>query len=207
MTIIAVDGVAASGKGTLSEALAKRFGFGYLDTGKLYRSVALYVIDNKVEIDEKIIAQHIPNINFSHQFEKELGTDDVSQMASIIAAFPEVRRALDEYQKNFPKSYNGSVIDGRDIGTVIFPNADVKLFITASVEERAQRRYKQLQSKGISVSYSDVLMDLKARDKRDTSRKASPAHPADDAVIIDTTNLDIDEVLDLCCKLCADSIA
>jgi cytidylate kinase len=202
MTIIAVDGVAASGKGTISEMLAKKYGFDYLDTGKIYRAVGLYVLDNNIPFEEDSVVAAIAKIDFEKQFAKDLNLDNIGDAASKCAKFLGVREALVDYQRNFPKGKKGAVVDGRDIGTVIFPNSDIKLYITADLEVRASRRYKQLQSKGINVSYDNVLADLKGRDERDISRKNSPTIPANDAVIVDTTNLNVKEVFELCCKLC-----
>lgn len=181
--IIAVDGTAAGGKGTISRMIADTYNLAYLDTGKLYRAVGLYGLDAKDDWD----------LN-----NPRLKDDDIAQKASEVAADPAVRDALKQYQIDFahtpPPGKNGTILDGRDIGTVICPDADVKLFITADTDIRAQRRYKELQSLNSSATYEAVLKDMRARDARDQGRKTAPLVPADDAVIIDTGHLAIDEV-------------
>lgn len=203
--IIAIDGPAASGKGTLARKIAETYGFGYLDTGLLYRAVGYQVMrtggnpENAQDalaaaysIIKEITASPLNNILHS----ATLREDDVGGVASKVAAIPEVREALLDFQRNFPESQaKGAVLDGRDIGTVIFPKAPVKLFITASTEIRAQRRLKELQSRNISATYDAVLKDMRARDARDTGRKAAPLKAADDAVILETSEMTAEEVL------------
>lgn len=203
--IIAVDGVASSGKGTLASKLAQYFGFEHLDTGKLYRKLAYLVAKHKInsESTEQII-QIARSDEFRKLISQEVGslhTDEISILASKISVYKEVRHELDALQKNFPDGKKGAVVDGRDIGTVIFPNAQVKLFVIADVEVRAQRRYKQLQSEGKSVIFSSVLNDLVERDNRDANRAVSPTLPAKDAIIIDTTALNPESVLSLAITL------
>ena len=183
--VIAIDGPAASGKGTLARRIADTLGFAHLDTGALYRAYALHGADNWQEaaLDDP-----------------RLKEDDVAQMASKAAADPAVRQLLKGYQKNFaanpPSPAKGAVLDGRDIGTVICPNADIKLFITAETEIRAERRLKELQSRGKAVTYEAVLKDMRDRDARDQGRKTAPMMPADDALIIDTGHLTANEAFD-----------
>lgn len=196
--IIAIDGPSASGKGTLTKALAKRLGFEYLDTGSLYRVLAYHSLKTGLFPDEvdKIISL-VSNIDFSEAKNLPLGSDEVSMMASKIASKPEIREALNIMQKEFPLGKIGVVIDGRDIGTQIFPNAECKFFITADVVVRAERRYKQLQNGGKNIIFEQVLQSLKERDELDRTRKIAPTLPASDAIIIDTSNLSAEEVLKL----------
>ena len=197
--LIAIDGPSASGKGSLSRVLAERFGFGYLDTGKLYRFAAKHIIDQRVDVDDvDTVTKAIGDIDFkSLSLDAFLHTVEVSKYASKIATYESVRELLNVLQYRFPNDHRGAVIDGRDIGTVIFPDANLKFFITASTEARAQRRYKQLQNEQNSVEYGAVLKDLIERDNRDSGREASPMKIAKDAIIVDTTLLDAQSTLDL----------
>jgi cytidylate kinase len=200
--VVAVDGTAASGKGTLCKKLASFFGFDYLDTGSLYRLTAYMMISRGVNYDNLSgILQVISETDYMQASKFPIHTEEVSNMASKIAALPDVRKALFQFQKDFPIGKNGVVVDGRDIGTVIFPNADVKLFITATTEIRAQRRYNQLQNTGKEVIFDDVLRDLRERDERDIRRAVAPTVAAPEAVLIDTTDLDVDSVLELAIAL------
>lgn len=194
--IIAIDGPSASGKGTLSKGLAKKLGFDYLDTGSLYRILGYYALEAELASNdaEKIVAL-VPGIDFSQPKNLILTSDKVSKMASEIASQPKVREALNSMQKNFPLGKAGAVIDGRDIGTVIFPEADCKFFITADLGVRAERRYKQLQSGRKDIIFDQVLQSLKERDELDRNRAIAPTLPADDAIIIDNSDLNADEVL------------
>ncbi|MBA8667675.1 (d)CMP kinase [Holosporaceae bacterium 'Namur'] len=194
--IIAIDGPSASGKGTLSKGLARKLGFDYLDTGSLYRILGYYALEAKLASNEaeKIVAL-VPGIDFSQPKNITLTSDKVSKMASEIASQPKVREALNSMQKNFPSGKSGAVIDGRDIGTVIFPEADCKFFITADLGVRAERRYKQLQSGRKDIIFDQVLQSLKERDELDRNRAIAPTLPADDAIIIDNSDLNADEVL------------
>jgi cytidylate kinase len=212
-TIIAIDGPAASGKGTIAKRLAKYLGYAHLDTGKLYRVVG-YKISQKYpnltpEIADTIhseAAEIAASITTQDTELAELETETVGRYASIVSAMPQVREALLKFQQNFaqtpPNGLKGAVLDGRDIGTVIAPDADFKFFITASADTRANRRFLQLQSAGKSVTEAAILQDILARDKRDMERKTAPLKPADDAVIIDTTNASIDEVFEQVLKIC-----
>ncbi|MEC8663883.1 MAG: (d)CMP kinase [Pseudomonadota bacterium] len=203
--VIAVDGTAASGKGTLAKRLAKELGFAYLDTGKLYRYVGARLlargIDPQDEAEAIAVAQGLnATLKPEDLQDPALGSDENGQAASNVAALTGVRTALLDYQKNFAKTppggASGAILDGRDIGTVICPDADLKLYIDANLEIRAQRRFKELQSKGISVTYDAVLADMLERDKRDSSRATAPMKPADDAIVLDTSTMSADDVFD-----------
>lgn len=199
--IISIDGPAASGKGSLAKKLAEALGFDFLDTGALYRRVALKCIENNVNSYDiaGVIAQ-------TRDLAKELGrnyddstlrSDEVGSMASIIAQIPEVRAILVNFQRDFAKNApNGAVLDGRDIGTVICPDADIKFFITASVEKRAQRRYKELQSRGINATNAAVLAEMQERDARDAIRLNPHLDPSHTVKVIDTSDMTPSEVLD-----------
>ena len=193
--VIAVDGPAASGKGTLARRLAAHLGYAYLDTGLIYRAVGLALIRrNLVEADPGAALQAARALSLDDLDDPKLRDDDVAVMASQVAALPEVRSTLVDYQRRFaqqpPGKAKGVVLDGRDIGTVICPDADAKLFVDASVETRANRRVKELRERGVAAIYARVLQDMKERDARDRSRIVAPMVPADDAHSLDTTNLD-----------------
>ena len=195
--VIAVDGPAASGKGTLARRLARHFGFAHLDSGRLYRAVALRCLKRGVAAGaEPAAAAQAQGLTPKDWDDPALRGEAVSAMASRVAALPLVRRALVDYQRSFaahpPGGGKGAVIDGRDIGTVICPDARVKLFITASVEERAGRRHKELLGLGVEAIYPAVLRDLEDRDARDTTRTVAPLVRAKDAFLIDTTAMDAD---------------
>ena len=191
--IIAMDGPAASGKGTLGKRLAAHFGLRHLDTGLLYRAVAKALADAGHPFDDHacaIAAAHaIDPAGFD---EAALKTHAVGEAASIVSAIPEVRAALIDYQRNFAASAPGAVLDGRDIGTVIAPDADVKIFLTASAKERARRRAHELRARGLAADEAAILADIERRDERDRSRTAAPLKAAADAHLLDTTHLDID---------------
>lgn len=191
--MIAVDGPAASGKGTIARALAKHFGLPHMDTGLLYRAVALNLWrwggDPGNEF-EALRACHELNLNPD---DPELRSEPVSKIASVISAYPPIRAALLKRQQDFAGREGGAVLDGRDIGTVIAPDAEVKLFVTASPEVRAKRRLKELEGRGMTAHLDDVLADIRARDERDSSRSAAPLHPASDAIILDTSELDVEQ--------------
>ncbi len=196
--IIALDGTAASGKGTLAEKLAKHYTFDYLDTGKIYRTAGFYMLKEGIDLSDILsVLRKIGEIDFSSMTANELDTEEIGRAASQLGAIPEVREALNKAQRDFAIGKKGVVIDGRDIGTVIFPNADIKLYVTASTEIRAERRFKQLQNMGKEVIFGDVLRDLRERDERDCNRKVAPLKPALDALHIDTTLLDPASVLEL----------
>jgi cytidylate kinase len=186
--IIAVDGPAAAGKGTIARALARHFGFHFLDTGALYRMVGLAVIRNGGDpADKRAAIVAATSLDPSGFADRDLRTEAVGAAASIVAVVPEVRSALLSLQRDFARKQPGAVLDGRDIGTVVCPDADVKLYVTASPEVRAARRQKELGA----ASYEDVLAEIKARDLRDSQRATAPLLPAKDAVILDTSELDI----------------
>ncbi len=201
--VIAVDGPAASGKGTLARKIANYFDLIYLDTGKIYRAVGYRLINagidpeslkNPTNLSKAIkIAKSIKINDLSEQ---ELGSEEVGRAASISSAVPEIRAALLDFQRKVAKSRKGAVLDGRDIGTVVCPNADFKLFITASLEARARRRYKELQKKGNKVIYTAVLKDLKERDERDSKRAISPLVAAKDSIHVDTTDMNENAVFE-----------
>ena len=199
--IIAIDGTAASGKGTLAKRISKEFEFAYLDTGKLYRLVAYIIIKDKINFNNiNEVKNRFTNFNFEEISLKLsiLKSDEVGKMASLIAGYKELRDILLQYQKEFAfkKHHNkkGVVLDGRDIGTVVLPEANLKFFVDANVETRAERRWKELISLGQSTIKRNVLKDLRSRDERDSQRKHSPLIPASDAILLDTTNLSVDEV-------------
>lgn len=195
--VITVDGPAASGKGSLARRLAYHFGLGYLDTGLLYRAVGmrvLYANQDPHDVAAAIAAAHA--INAQDLANPKLRGERIGQAASIVSAMPEVREALLEYQHKFAASENGGVLDGRDTGTVICPNADYKFFITASLEARAKRRHKELQDYGVTVDYQSVYDDLVERDARDANRAVAPMKPAADAVVIDTSGMTMQQVFD-----------
>ena len=190
--VIAVDGPAASGKGTIARALAKHFRLAHMDTGLLYRAVALNLWrwggDPSSEF-EALRATHDLGMDPD---DEELRSEPVSKIASAISAYPSVRTALLERQQEFAGQPSGAVLDGRDIGTVIAPGADVKLFVTASPEVRAERRHKELIARGMHVHIDDVLADILARDERDSTREVAPLKQAPDALLLDTGDLSVE---------------
>ena len=203
--IIAVDGTAASGKGTLAKKMADRLGYAYLDTGALYRAIAFATLEmggdptSPIDVAPALI---IVKRNLTPELlaNPALRTPKISDAASKVAALPVVREGLVDIQRNFaknpPGNVGGAVLDGRDIGTVICPDADIKFFIDATPEERAKRRLADLQAAGIQATLDDVLADLQARDRRDSTRAVAPTMIASDAYVIDTTKLDAAETLD-----------
>lgn len=190
--IIAVDGPAASGKGTIARALARHYGLPHLDTGLLYRAVALTV--QRMELDPTIEADAVAACNFDEALldDPALRGDDIGQLASIVSAHPLVRAALLQRQKRFARQPGGAVLDGRDIGTVIAPDADAKLFVKATPQVRARRRHTELQGHGSTVSFDKVLADIRARDTRDSARSTAPLVMAADAALLDTSFLSIE---------------
>ncbi len=186
---IAIDGPAAAGKGTISKAVAAHYGFAYLDTGLLYRAVGKQVLTGiaAIEAAQQLRAEDLQA--------DDLRTPEVAQAASKVAVIPEVRAALVDFQRVFARRSGGAVLDGRDIGTVICPDAEAKLFVTASAEIRADRRFRELVANGLRVDFETVLEDVRQRDARDMGRKDAPLRPADDAVQIDTSGLSIDEAI------------
>jgi len=193
MMIIAVDGPAASGKGTLARRLASHYGFAYLDTGALYRAVARDVrAANRNLRDEAAAEEAARNLDAETLKDPFLRDRGVGEAASIVARFPMVREALRDYQRSFARRKPGAVLDGRDIGTVVCPDADVKLYITAGLEERARRRFHELRAKNFEVTRAEILEQIRKRDERDKGRDASPLTRAPDAYLLDTTDLDIE---------------
>ncbi|NJR80583.1 (d)CMP kinase [Sphingomonas corticis] len=190
--IIAVDGPAASGKGTIAKALARHYHLPHLDTGLLYRAVAATVM--RLELDPTSEADAVAACDFDELTlaDPVLRDDETGQVASIVSAHPLVRAALMQRQKRFAHQDGGAVLDGRDIGTVIAPDAQAKLFVRATPTIRAQRRHTELKSRGSDVSYDQVLADIRARDERDSSRSTAPLVPAADAVLLDTSFLSIE---------------
>jgi len=194
--IIAIDGTTSSGKGTLAKRLAAHYGLPHLDTGLLYRAVGKAAIDAGVALDDEAgCAALAAEIDLKDFDERELRTAGVGAAASIVAVLGDVRRALFDLQRTFAKRKGGAVLDGRDIGTVIAPDADVKLWVDAAVEERARRRFVELSGMGEATTQAAVLLQLKERDARDSQRKDAPMKPADDAIWIDTTRMTPDECL------------
>lgn len=210
-TVITIDGPSGSGKGTVSRMLAKKLGFHYLDSGALYRLLGLAAKRHQVDFANQrslaVLAAHM-DIEFVTQSDngmkvllegedvtRELRTEETGALASQVAAVPAVRQALLERQRDFAR-LPGLIADGRDMGTEVFPGAPVKIYLTASAEERAQRRYKELIEKGESVSLAALVEQVRSRDERDMSREASPLRPAADAIELDTSTMPISEVMD-----------
>lgn len=211
--VIAIDGYSSCGKSTMAKNLARQLGYVYVDTGAMYRAVTLYALRHQLfeaygEVDAASLQRAMPDIRISFQFNKQTGKPDtylndelveqeirtmqVSERVSKIAALPFVRTALVAQQQRMDKD-KGIVMDGRDIGTVVFPHAELKIFVTASAEVRAQRRYDELQQKGMPARYDDILKNVQERDYIDSHREVSPLRKADDAIELDNSNLTIDE--------------
>jgi cytidylate kinase len=191
--IIAIDGPAASGKGTLGKRLAGHYGLRHLDTGLIYRAVAKAVLDAGDPLGDVGSAGRAARALDPSRFDENvLKSHRIGEAASIISAIPEVRAALLDFQRDFGRAPPGAVLDGRDIGTVIFPDADIKIFVTATPEARARRRTLELQTAGVPVDEAEVLADILRRDERDSARAAAPLKRAQDAHLLDTTHLDID---------------
>jgi len=189
--IIAIDGPAGSGKGTLAKRLAGHFGLPHLDTGLLYRAVALALIDAGLPLTDGSAAARIAtSLDASHLDDPRLKGREMGDAASVVSAYQPVRNALLDLQRRFAAQPGGAVLDGRDIGTIICPHAHAKLFVTATPEERARRRHLELLSRNEPAEFEVILADIRRRDERDTTRSAAPLRPADDAVVLDTTTLD-----------------
>ncbi|WP_169566568.1 (d)CMP kinase [Sneathiella limimaris] len=200
--IIAVDGPVAAGKGTLARRIADIYGLKYLDTGALYRAVGLLLLKRGEDpANEQKAVQAAADVGEIDLTDPALRNEETGNAASKVAAIQPVRDALLEYQRNVAKAKPGAVLDGRDIGTVVCPDAPVKLFVTASAEVRAQRRFEELKAKGQNITYEAVLSDLKERDERDMGRKNAPLTQAADAHLLDTTKLDIEAALKAACQI------
>jgi CMP/dCMP kinase len=207
--VMTIDGPSGAGKGTLCQLLAEKLGWHLLDSGAIYRVLALAALHHDVELDaEAALVPLAANLDVQFQVEGEqvkvvlegedvsrtIRSQEVSDAASKIAVFPRVREALLRRQRAF-RQLPGLIADGRDMGTVVFPEAEVKIFLDASAEERAQRRYKQLQDKGFDVNFERLLTEIRERDDRDRNRAVAPLKPAEDALVVDSTSMTIDEVL------------
>ena len=209
--ILTIDGPSGSGRGTVATRVARHFGWHFLDSGALYRITAYAALQNGLDLaDESAVTEVAANLPVTFEVNPDSGevqvlldgenigdrirTEEAGNAASKVAALQDVRAALLQRQRDFHQA-PGLVADGRDMGTVVFPEADYKVFLTASAEERAKRRYKQLSQKGIDANISDLAAEIAERDKRDAERKVSPLKPADDAVVIDSSELSIDKVV------------
>jgi cytidylate kinase len=202
---LAIDGPAGSGKSTISARIAKKLNWTHIDTGAMYRAVTLKAIELGVDLEDESSYRFLESVNIHYDFDKiyvddldvteAIRSDKVTNNVSLVSSFPYVRRKLVDLQKKAAEKGN-IVMDGRDIGTVVLPHADLKIFLTANVEERAKRRYKENKQKGKDLHISKVIEDIVVRDQKDSTRKESPLRKADDAIIIDTTYLTIDQVVD-----------
>lgn len=209
--IIAIDGPAAAGKGTLARRLAQRYGLAFLDTGGLYRAAALKALESGGNPADPATAEAAAKrVRAEDLTDPRLREERVSAAASIVATIPAVRAALLAFQRDFahhpPPGFKGTVLDGRDIGTVVCPEADIKLYVTASAEARALRRFKELQEKGANAIYQRVLQDIEQRDARDRERQTAPLRPAPDALELDTTALDADAAFEKAADLIAQKL-
>ena len=205
-TVIAIDGPAAAGKGTLARRLAAHLGYAYLDTGLIYRAVGLKTVQSGADPADTGAATSAARALSPDDLKRpELRGDEAANAASKVAAIPSVRAALLDFQRQFaatpPDGAPGAVLDGRDVGTVVCPDADKKLFVTASLKVRATRRVNELRERGVEAIYSRVLKDMKERDTRDCERDTAPLAPAKNALLIDTSTLNPDEVFDLALRL------
>lgn len=211
---IAIDGPAGAGKSSISKEVAKKLGIVYVDTGAMYRACAVYAIENGIEIEQNAIKPHLDDIKIDINYNEEgqqiiLNGKDVSKRireqdatigSSKIAVIPDVRLKLVDLQRELAKS-KSVIMDGRDIGTYVLPDADLKIYLTASVEERAKRRYLEMQQKGMECDIKEVERDIRFRDKNDSEREFAPLRCADDAVLIDSSDLNFDEVCDKIFKM------
>lgn len=208
LKVVAIDGPAGAGKSTVSKIVATRLGYTYIDTGAMYRAVALKVLESKLPLTEEAIIDAARDVEIDQQsvggvtktfldgrdVSTEIRTPEVSKIVSPVAKVGFVRQRLTELQRKMA-TRGGVLMDGRDIGTVVLPNADVKIFLTASVKERARRRFEELKAKGFDVNLSEIEKDIATRDKIDSEREIAPLKQADDAVLIDSTDKSIDEVV------------
>ena len=205
--LIAVDGPGASGKGTIARALAAHFKLPHMDTGLLYRAVALNLWRWGGDLSSEFEALRACDVAGVDPEDPEIRSEPVSSIASRVSAYPSVRAALLDRQREFAGQPGGAVLDGRDIGTVVAPDADAKLFVTTTPEIRAQRRVRELLERGLPAHYEDVLTDIRARDERDSSREAAPLRKADDADVLDTSELGVDEAIAEAIRLVEDRLA
>lgn len=220
VTVVTIDGPSGSGKGTIAALLARELNWGLLDSGALYRLTALAAMNHDVDFSDEasleVLAGHL-DVQFlpaedgngliiileGEQVGANLRTEEVGAMASKVAALPAVRQALLQRQRDFAQQ-PGLIADGRDMGTVVFPDAPLKIYLTASAEERARRRYQQLQEKGIDANFDRLLAGIEARDERDSNRAVAPLKPADDAIVLDSTRMNIQEVFNkVLAEMCA----
>ncbi|MBB4123089.1 (d)CMP kinase [Martelella radicis] len=191
--VIAIDGPAAAGKGTLARKLARHYGLPHLDTGLTYRATAKALLDEGKPLDDEAVAAEMAaRVDLGHLDRSVLSAHEIGEAASKVAAMPAVRVALVDAQRRFAASGKGAVLDGRDIGTVVCPDAPVKLYVTADAEIRARRRYDEITAKGEEADFSQILEDVRRRDERDMGRKDSPLRPADDAHLLDTSKMGIE---------------
>lgn len=207
--IIAIDGPAGVGKSTVAKRLASELQFTYVDTGAMYRAIALYYIEKDLPVDESTVVKHLDEIEIELEYIQDvqniflngknvtdfIRTPEVSTGSSKVAVIGDVRKKLVKLQREIGRKQN-VIMDGRDIGTRVFPNADVKLFLTASCEERAKRRVLEMREKGIEISYEEILESIRFRDKNDSGREIDPLRPADDAIIIDNTHESLEQTVD-----------
>ena len=205
--VIAVDGPAASGKGTIARALARHYELPHMDTGLLYRAVALNLWRWGGDPSSEFEALRACDMLSIDPDDPELRSEPVSKIASAVSAYPAVRAALLERQQDFARQAGGAVLDGRDIGTVVAPEARVKLYVTATPEVRAKRRMKELQQRGMPAHFDDVLADIRARDERDTTREVAPLKQAPDAILLDTSALNVDGAIAEAVRLVEERLA
>ncbi|VEU80693.1 (d)CMP kinase [Haploplasma axanthum] len=202
---VAIDGPAGSGKSTISSQIAQKLGWIHVDTGAMYRAVTLYALENQVNLNNEDSYQFLDNVKIDYQDDKillngkdvsrEIRSEEVTNNVSLVSSFPYVREKMVFIQQKAAKGKN-IIMDGRDIGTVVLPNAKLKIFLTANVEERAKRRYNEQLIKGVTVDFEELVNDIAIRDKKDSTRKESPLKKAVDACVIDTTYLTIEQVVD-----------
>ena len=207
--VVAIDGPAGAGKSTVAQLAAKRLGYTYIDTGAMYRAVAWKTLQQKQPVTDELILSVVPEIVVALQYADGQtpvlvdGTAEVSHIVSQVAKLGPVREKMVELQRQMA-ARGGVLMDGRDIATHVLPNADVKIFLTASVEERARRRWQEMQAKGYTMTLEELQHDIAARDKADSEREISPLRQAEDAVLLDTTGLSIDEVVDRILAMCGE---
>lgn len=218
---IAIDGPSGAGKSTIARAAAEHFGFIYVDTGAIYRTLGLGAVRNNIDIaDTDAVRDFLPTVHIEMKHDEkdgqrmylngvdvtgEIRHPEISQAASKISAIPCVREFLLQMQRDMAERYN-VIMDGRDIGTVVLPNADIKIFLTASLDDRARRRYDELILKGMDVTYPGVYADMQKRDEQDSNRAVAPLKPAEDSVILDTSGNSLQESIDLICSVIKDSL-